>query len=98
QDFLSRSAAARDRPRAIENAGGTLPPAQLDRLGSVEVQRARLALVVGAQLIAETLADRGNRRGSPRNRALLEANELAFGFRLDFAVTLGRVERIDGAE
>jgi hypothetical protein len=90
------SAAGSEKPGRIAPPG-LVTHTRLE-LGSTKVHRTRLVLIVGAQLIGEALADRRNRGGSPRNRALVEANNLAFGLRLDFAIALGGVERLDGAK
>ena len=59
-----------------------------DRL---KVQSTRGA-VVRACFVGETLADGRETVLVPSDRALLEANEIAADFRLDFALALDRVE------
>jgi len=76
-------------PNAVTGRKPGLPPEDLDGL---QIQRARLALVVRADVIAEALADGGRNVLVPANRALFEAKVVAAGFLLDFAMALGRVE------
>jgi len=87
--------AARDRPQRDNRAKARLSPGDLDGL---QIQRARLALVVRADVIAKTLADGGSNVLVPLDRALFEAKVVAASFLLDFAVTLGGVKRLDRSE
>jgi len=80
---------ARPKPGAPQR--DEVCPRRVVCLDCLEVQRARPS-VVGARLIRETLADRRKTVLAPRDRALFEANEIKADFRLDFAVTLDRVE------
>ena len=85
----SSSNAARDRPQRGNRAKAGLSPRDLDGL---QIQRARLALVVRTDVIAEALPDGGSNVLVPLDRALFEAQVVAAGFLLDFAMALGRVE------
>src|SRR6476619_1028812 len=67
----------------------------LDRL---QVQRARLALVVGAHVVGKTLTDRRDGLTLPGEGAALKAEHVATCFRLDLAVALVCVERTDGSK
>lgn len=72
---------------------------RLDRLDRLQVQRAGLAVPVGADIIGQPLTGLG--RGFlriPGNCASLEAEIHAARFWLDRAVALVVVERIDGAK
>ena len=65
----------------------------------MEVQRAGLAVAVGADFIGQALPGFGRvRLGIPRKGASLETEILAAGFRLDRAAALIDVKRIDGAK
>lgn len=70
--------------------------AQLDLL---EVHRAGLVVAGGADVIGQALAGRGRvRLDVPRKGASLERQIVATGFRLDRALALVDVERVDGAK
>ena len=85
----SLSNAARDRPQRDNRAKARLSPSDLDGL---QIQCARLALIIGSDVIAQALADGGSNVLVPLDRALFEAEVVAAGFLLDFAMALGRVE------
>jgi hypothetical protein len=89
--------AARDWPLSVREGGRDMNPARY-RLDRLEIQRARLARIVGTRLIGQALADRRGNILVPRNRALFEMDEIAADFRLDFAQALGRVERLYDSE
>ena len=87
---------ARPRSGALLQRDVILPPRRCV-LDGLKVQRAR-RIVVGAGLIRETLADRREAVLGPRDGALMKMDQVASNLRLDFAVALDRVERLDGSK
>jgi hypothetical protein len=57
EDFRAAQPLPGIGPACDQERGRDNGPAQLDQLGSLKVQRACLVLIVGAQLIAQTLSD-----------------------------------------
>src|SRR5215204_514029 len=74
------------------------PPLAPRVLDLVEVDGAGLALGIGAQLIGQALLGLRAVGAVPLDGAVVEAQVVAAGFRLDRAEALGLVERLHGSE
>jgi len=70
----------------------------ISRLDRLEVQRARLAVGAGADVVAKTLANDRRDLLVPKDCTNFETNVVACDFGFDLAMTEGGIERFDSAK